>query len=86
MLILTGAGDRAFCAGNDLRETSEARLATGSAEPPPLPYPLNETLDLWKPTIAALNGYTIAGGFALAMQCDIRIAAEQAEIGIAETR
>ena len=41
---------------------------------------------MWKPTIAAVNGYAIAGGFMMAMQCDIRIAAEHARFGVAEAR
>ncbi len=43
-------------------------------------------MNLWKPTIAAINGFAIAGGFMFSMQCDIRIAAEHARIGIAEVR
>lgn len=45
-----------------------------------------ENLGLWKPTIAAINGYAIAGGWLMAQQCDIRIAAEHAEMNIAEVR
>ena len=48
--------------------------------------PLSEGMDLWKPTIAAVNGYAIAGGFTLAMRCDIRIMAEDARVGISEVR
>ncbi|MBI2847807.1 MAG: enoyl-CoA hydratase/isomerase family protein [Chloroflexi bacterium] len=91
--ILTGAGDRAFCAGADLIETSERRQAEARGEtlprptsPPRSSVPLSEGMNLWKPTIAAINGYAVAGGFMMAMQCDIRIAAEHAEIGIAEVR
>jgi len=85
--ILTGAGDKAFSAGNDLKETS--RIRTGQIEQPVRRTrlgPLCEDIDLWKPTIAAINGYAIAGGWALAQQCDIRIAAEHAELGISEVR
>lgn len=90
--ILTGAGDRAFCAGADLIETSELRQAQAEGRAAPRGMGrlgimnLSERLGLWKPTIAALNGYAIAGGFMLAMQCDIRIMAEHARIGIAEVR
>jgi len=93
--ILTGAGDRAFCAGADLREAAERRaLPQAEGRPtPPRPagarngiVPLSEGLDMWKPTIAAINGFAIAGGFMLAMQCDIRIIAEHAKIGVAEVR
>lgn len=86
--IITGAGDKAFCAGADLKQTTLIR--TGQIEPIPrrfrLPGPLYETIDLWKPTIAAINGYAIAGGWHVAMDCDIRIAAEHAELGVAEVR
>ena len=91
--IVTGAGDRAFSAGADLIETSEQRQAQARGEelPPPPPgrallAPVAEGLNLWKPLIAAINGYAIAGGFMIAMQADIRIAAEHARIGIAEVR
>lgn len=94
--ILTGAGNRAFSAGADLIQTSETRQEEGAddAPPPPRPIqgvgpsiaPMSESMGLWKPTIAAINGYAIAGGFMMSMQCDIRIVAEEARIGIAEVR
>ena len=91
--ILTGAG-KAFCAGADLIETSETRQAEASgtaARPRPAgprksSVPLAEGMGLWKPTIAAINGFALAGGFMFAMQCDIRIMAESARCGIAEVR
>ncbi len=92
--VLTGAG-RAFCAGADLINTAETReaerdgrdsgvapIASGRKNA----VPLSETLDLWKPTIAAINGWAVAGGFMYAMQCDIRIMSEEARVGIAEAR
>lgn len=91
--VLTGAGERAFCAGADLKETADRRQAEARGETvaPPNPgarnmVPLSEGLRCWKPTIAAINGFAIAGGFMFAMQCDIRIAADHARIGIAEVR
>ncbi len=91
--ILTGAGDRAFCSGADLIETAEMRQAQARGEAPPPGAMrrlelanMSESLGLWKPTIGALNGFAIAGGFMLAMQCDIRIMAEHARVGIAEAR
>jgi enoyl-CoA hydratase/carnithine racemase len=93
--ILTGAG-RAFCAGADLIQTAETRQeaardgggarGTAAAGGRRSHTPLAEGMGLWKPTIAAVNGYAIAGGFMLAMQCDIRIMAEDARVGIAEVR
>ena len=97
--ILTGAGNRAFSAGADLIATSETRqeeAAEGDEaprRPPPRAQgvgpsiaPMSESMGLWKPTIAAINGYAIAGGFMMSMQCDIRVVAETARIGIAEVR
>lgn len=91
--ILTGAG-RAFCAGADLIATAETRQEQRASGDRPRAtagrgknwVPLSETLGLWKPTIAAINGFAIAGGFMYAMQCDIRLMAEEARVGIAETR
>lgn len=82
--ILTGAGDKAFCAGWDIVGEPE-RAQNGIAKaalPPSSPLDLN----IWKPVIAAINGYAVAGGFRMAQHCDIRIAAEHAQFGIAETR
>lgn len=77
--ILTGAGDKAFCAGRDLVEQAESGL--------PKELSLRYTpREIWKPVIAAINGFAVAGGWQLAQSCDIRIAAEHAELGIAETR
>jgi enoyl-CoA hydratase/carnithine racemase len=84
--IITGSGDRSFCAGMDLRERAEY---DARGERPPTfrtVTPVNETLEVWKPVIAAINGFSLAGGFNLALQCDIRIAAEHAEFGIPEVR
>ena len=92
--ILTGAGDRAFSAGNDLKAQSERNDAAGgdfidapNAQWSPRPVtPLGPFLNCWKPTIAAINGYCIAGGWGTAQNCTLRIAAEHAEMNIAETR
>lgn len=82
--ILTGAGDRAFCAGSDLKyRTAEADEAT-------LRQPLRaqaHVLDhCWKPIIAAINGYALGGGLELALRCDIILAAESAQFGLPEAR
>jgi len=89
--ILTGAGDRAFSAGNDLVATARAGRGEGG-EPPEQRAMFRASfggntrgLELWKPTIAAINGYCLAGGLEMALACDIRIAAEHAQFGLPET-
>ncbi|MFQ5666118.1 MAG: enoyl-CoA hydratase-related protein [Candidatus Binatia bacterium] len=88
--VLTGAGDQAFCAGADLRGvgafyrslTSAERLARTDTAPGL--GGLTRNLNLWKPVIAAVNGYCLAGGFELALACDIRIASATATFGLPE--
>src|SRR5438046_1413452 len=80
--VVTGAGDRSFSVGMDLRERAERDAAQVTVRSRVLEYPLSETLNLWKPTIAAINGFAIGGGWRLAQQCDIRIAAEHAQLSI----
>lgn len=79
--IITGIGDKAFCAGHDLKEPHPA---------PPLPPSgfggLTERFDLTKPVIAAVNGACLAGGFEIALACDLIVAAETATFGLPEPR
>lgn len=78
--ILTGAG-RAFCSGRDLKERAEDNARGLQAQPTVIPQ-----REIWKPIIAAINGFAIAGGWHMAQLCDIRVAAEGAMLGIAESR
>jgi enoyl-CoA hydratase len=81
--ILTGAGDKAFCAGMDLKEAA----LTGLAAPPPGFLPIiGQSVQLSKPTIAAVNGVAYAGGWLLAQMCDLCIAADHARFGITEAK
>jgi enoyl-CoA hydratase/carnithine racemase len=84
--ILTGAGDRAFSAGNDLVHTAQAGRSTAAASlPRNVPFGGNtRRMETWKPAIAAINGYCLAGGLEMALACDIRIAAEHAQFGLPE--
>lgn len=83
VLILTGAGDRAFCAGADLKQPRDEANGTRPRE---RDVDLRYTLPVWKPMIAAINGWAVGGGLAYAMQCDIRIASETARMGYSEAR
>ena len=85
--IITGAG-RAFCAGRDLKERAEdnaqgvqARASDSMSRDRPFMWP-----PTWKPMIAAVNGFALAGGWSIAQMCDLRVAAEDAKLGITETK
>ena len=84
-VILTGAG-RAFCAGEDLKETSAGKsLGDWIEETEGLQEIQRVIMALGKPLIAAVRGYALGGGCEFAMSCDIRIAAEDAKFGFPET-
>jgi enoyl-CoA hydratase len=90
-VVLTGAGDRAFCAGMDLRgfveqgsgagegSASSAQLASHVVAPV-IPW------DLGIPLIGAVNGPAVAGGFELMMSCDVVVAADHAFFGLSEVK
>lgn len=83
--VLTGTGERAFCAGNDLKWTAQ-----NANRMPPLPKGgfagLATRFDLVKPVIAAVNGVALGGGFEVVLACDVVIAAQHAQFGLPEPR
>lgn len=81
--ILTGAGDKAFCAGGDLKEMTETRMAVPPRDLFPLP---GDTIELSKPTIAAVNGVAFAGGFMIAQACDLCVASTSAKFAVTEVK
>ncbi|QGN56167.1 enoyl-CoA hydratase/isomerase family protein [Novosphingobium sp. Gsoil 351] len=81
--ILTGSGDKAFCAGGDLKEMVETRLKIPPRDMFPVPY---ENLTLSKPTIAAVNGVAFAGGWMIAQACDLCVASTTAKFAITEVK
>ncbi|NGM19652.1 enoyl-CoA hydratase/isomerase family protein [Roseomonas stagni] len=85
VVVLRGAGDRAFCAGADIKEFVEV--------PSPPAYRQARVPESWitpfdltrKPIVASIHGYCLGGGLEVALACDIRIAAEDAQFGLPET-
>ena len=88
--IFTGAGERAFSAGMDLRERVESSLSFIERRRQKLTATIytqaRAVAAMTKPTIAAIRGYCLGGGLELALACDMRIAAEDAKLGLTEVR
>ena len=81
--IITGAGDRAFCVGTDLKSLA----VTGEYEYPPGGFAgITKRFDLWKPVIAAVNGLCLGGGVEIVAACDLAIASDHAEFALPEPR
>jgi len=90
VMILTGAGDEAFCAGADLKSVAAATTDEAIAQQWLKPRPDGpmgfSRITPTKPTIAAISGWALAGGLELALWCDLRIGTETAKLGFPERR
>lgn len=90
--VLTGAGEKAFCAGADAKTRGDYYASMtpfqrrDKAEQEPGLGGLTRNFPLWKPVIAAVNGHCLAGGLELALACDIRVASESATFGLPEVK
>ena len=83
VLVVTGAGDKAFCAGADLKEMAETQMGV---PPRNLFLDFTRDLDTDKPTIAAVNGHAFAGGFRIAQMVDLVVSADHATYAISEPK
>lgn len=83
-IVLTGAGERAFCSGMDLRAFAEGGMSPDDLPRPGLDVLLEQVYP--KPLIAAVNGAAVAGGFEIVLACDLVVAAEHAVFAIPEVK
>ncbi|HEY3735801.1 MAG TPA: enoyl-CoA hydratase-related protein [Jatrophihabitans sp.] len=83
VLVLTATGDKAFCAGGDLKEFADSNLRVPPSDFMPQ---FGRNIEVSKPTIAAVNGVAFAGGFLLTQNCDLVIAAENAQFAVTEVK
>jgi enoyl-CoA hydratase len=81
--ILTGAGEKAFCAGGDLKEMTERQLTVPPRDMFPVP---GDSIEITKPTIAAVNGVAFAGGWMIAQACDLCVASTSARFAVTEVK
>jgi enoyl-CoA hydratase len=84
VLVLTGAGDRAFCAGMDMKESARPETPAERRERLLAGRDIEVLAALPIPTIAAINGFALGGGAEMALACDIRVMADEATLGLPE--
>lgn len=85
VVILTGAGEKSFSAGRDLKEAAREQVGVVAGRQQKLEVGDTEMIaSLTKPVIAAINGYALGGGCEMALACDIRVAVEDAKLGLTE--
>ena len=85
-IVITGAGDQAFCAGADLKERRGVPASESTRFINAIGGAINGWGELRKPTIAAMNGSAYGGGLELALACDFRVLVAGAEVGLTEVR
>ena len=86
VVVITGAGERAFTAGIDVNEMKDLDVSSAKEFIRQLHYTIKSVRDLDKVVIAAINGFCFGGGCELAMACDLRIASENAQLGLPEIK
>jgi len=84
--IVTGAGDRAFCAGADIKTFLTRKSEWSDVWQTQRDQLLNRGLEVWKPIIAAVNGFCVGGGMTMLLATDIRVASEHASFGLSEVK
>src|ERR671915_2569301 len=88
--IFTGAGEKAFSAGMDLKERAETAFSPIERRNQKLTNKIHTqaraVAAITKPTIAAIRGYCVGGGLEFALACDMRVAAEDAKLGLTEVK
>lgn len=84
--VITGAGDRAFCAGADLKSFIGAPPSLAALMHTQQGQLLNRGLEVWKPVVAAVNGHCLGGGMTLLLATDLRVCVPTATFGLTEVR